>query len=490
MKNKLKFKNDNMTTEKNTHVVNDTLKRKLKLQKKINMQTHDIQIKQDKELNPGQILMLGFAGVILLGAILLSLPVSSQEGHSIGFINALFTATSAVCVTGLVVVDTGTYWSTFGKMVILLLIQFGGLGFMTMATSMAIVIGKRISLRGRMVMQEALNQETIQGVVKLTQIIILTTLGIEAVGAVLLSIKFVPMYGWTKGICYGIFHSISAFCNAGFDILGGGTSLMPFSTDVLVNFTIMFLIVLGGLGFTVMIDLFQLSTKKKKKLSLHSKFVLKLTVILLVSGFFMVLLLEYSNPATMGDMNFGEKVVAASFHSVTPRTAGFNTLSMADLRMPTKFLTIFYMFIGGSPGSTAGGIKTTTFGLVILLVISLITDKDDIEFANRRFATDTVMRALALLSIALFIVIVVTFVLTCTETGISFLELLFEAVSAFGTVGLTLGCTSQLSIAGKLIITITMFFGRLGPLTIAMGLARRKHKKALYRYPEGKIMVG
>ncbi len=491
--------NDISTHQKNVSETlvneNTTLKKKFRLQRNINMQSQRVEGKKSQGLNPSQVLILGFAGVILLGAILLSLPIASNDGSSTAFIDALFTSTSAVCVTGLVVVDTGTYWTAFGKSVILLLIQFGGLGFMTMATSMAMVIGKRISLRGRIVMQEALNQETIQGVVKLTQIILFTTLFIEFIGAVFLSFKFIPMYGLSKGVSYSVFHSISAFCNAGFDILGGGTSLMPFSTDILVNFTIMLLIILGGLGFTVMIDLFlgikeYIINKQKKQLSLHSRFVLIMTAILLISGFVMVFILEYSNVATMGNMNFGQKVIAASFHAVTPRTAGFNTLSMSELRMPTKFLTIFYMFIGGSPGSTAGGIKTTTFGLVILLVISLIRDKDDIEFGNRRFATTTVMRALALLSIALSIVIFVTFILTCTETGISFLDLLFEAVSAFGTVGLTLGCTPVLSVMGKIIITITMFFGRLGPLTIAMALARRKHKKSLYRYPEGKIMVG
>ncbi len=446
--------------------------------------------KKDTDLNPGQILMLGFAGVIFIGTILLALPIASNSGHSVGVINSLFTATSAVCVTGLVVVDTGTYWNMFGKTVILLLIQFGGLGFMTMATSMAFLIGKRISLRGRLVMQEALNQFTIQGVVRLTKYIIYATLCIEFLGAVLLSFRFVPMHGWSKGIFYSVFHSISAFCNAGFDVLGGGTSLMPFATDVLVNITIMFLIIVGGLGFTVILDLLQRMKKKHKPLSLHSRFVLFMTAILLVSGFILVFILEYSNPLTLENMSFGKKVLASAFHSVTPRTAGFNTLGMAELRMPTKFLTIFYMFVGGSPGSTAGGIKTTTFGLVILLIVSLIRGKDDVEFGNRRFPIETVMRALALLGIALFLVMGVTFALSCTETDIPFLDILFEVVSAFGTVGLSVGCTSKLSIAGKIIITITMFFGRLGPLTIAMALAGRKTKKALYRYPEERVMVG
>ena len=443
-----------------------------------------------KELNPGQVLVLGFASVILIGAILLNLPISTQSGESVGFINAIFTATSAVCVTGLVVVDTGTYWTVFGKSVILLLIQIGGLGFMTMATSMAFLIGKRISLRSRLIMQEALNQFTISGIVRLTKYIIYTTLIIEGVGALLLSFKFVPEYGLTTGIFYSVFHSISAFCNAGFDIVGHGRSLTPFVGSALVNFTIVMLITVGGIGFTVIIDLFQKATGKIKTLSLHTKFVLVISGILVASAFLMILVFEFNNPETMGSLSFGEKLLASLFHAVTPRTAGFNTLPMDKLTMPTKFLTIIHMFVGGSPGSTAGGVKTTTMGLVILLIISAITGKQDIEFGKRRFQQATVMRALAILGIGLFIVITVTLFLSFTEEGMTFMELFFESISAFATVGLSLGISSKLSVAGKIIITITMFFGRLGPLTIAMALARRQVKKQLYRYPEGRIMVG
>jgi len=443
-----------------------------------------------REMNPGQVLVLGFASVILIGAILLNLPIATQNGTSIGFINAIFTATSAVCVTGLVVVDTGTYWTVYGKSVILLLIQIGGLGFMTMATSMAFLVGKRISLRSRLIMQEALNQFSISGLVRLTKYIIYTTFIIEGIGAVLLSLKFVPEYGWKTGVFYSIFHSISAFCNAGFDIIGNGRSLTPFVGDPLVNIAIMMLIIVGGIGFTVIIDLFQKATGKEKTLSLHTKFVLVLSGILLLSAFIMVFIFEYGNPDTIGNLNFGEKILASMFHAVTPRTAGFNTLPMDKLTMPTKFLTIIHMFIGGSPGSTAGGVKTTTVGLVILLVISVITGKEDIEFSNRRFQTSTVMRALAILGIGIFIVMTVTLFLSFTESGLDFMDIFFESVSAFGTVGLSLGITSQLSLAGKIIITITMFFGRLGPLTIAMALANRQVKKPLYRYPEGRITVG
>ena len=254
-------------------------------------------------------------------------------------------------------------------------------------------------------MQEALNQFTISGIVRLTKYIIYTTLIIEGLGAVLLGFKFIPEYGWSTGVFYSIFHSISAFCNAGFDIVGHGRSLTPFVGNPLINLTIVMLITVGGIGFTVIIDLFQRATGKIKKVSLHTKFVLLVSAMLVASAFVMIFIFEFNNPNTLGGLNFGEKILAALFHAVTPRTAGFNTLPMDQLTVPTKFLTIIHMFIGGSPGSTAGGVKTTTMGLVILLIISVITGKEDIEFNKRRFQTATVMRALAILGIGLFIVI-------------------------------------------------------------------------------------
>ncbi len=441
-----------------------------------------------RELNPAQVLVLGFAGIILFGALLLNLPIATQSGQSVGFVNAIFTATSAVCVTGLVVVDTGTYWSVFGKVVILMLIQIGGLGFMTMATSAAFVLGRRISLRGRLIMQEALNQFSLSGVVRLTKYILYTTFAIEGIGALILTFRFAETYELPKAIFYGIFHSISAFSNAGFDLIGNGQSLTPFAEDPVINFVIMGLIIIGGIGFTVILDVVQ--NRRYKKFSLHTKFVLLITAILLVGGFFLVLLFEWNNPNTIGNMGFGGKVLGSMFHSVTPRTAGFNTLPMDQLTTPTKFLTIILMFIGGSPGSTAGGIKTATFGLVILTIMSVITGKEDVEFSYRRLSTVTINRALAVMSIGLFIVILITLVLSYTEVGQDFMDIFFESVSAFATVGLSLGISSQLTVMGKIIISITMFFGRVGPLTIVVALAQRDTKKPLIRYPKGRIMVG
>lgn len=443
-------------------------------------------IKKNKDLNPSLILVIGFAAVIFLGALLLNLPIASQNYQSVGFVNALFTSTSAICVTGLIVVNTAAHWSFFGQIVIMALIQIGGLGFMTMATLLALLMGKRIGLKNRIIMQEELGQFTISGVVRLTIRIIQATFIIEGIGAILLSTRFIPDYGLWKGIYFSIFHSVSAFCNAGFDIIGN--SLENYVGSPVVNFTVMGLIILGGIGFTVIIDIIR--TKEIKKFSLHTKLVLLITGSLILSGFVFFFLLEYNN-VTLKGLSLPNKMLAAMFQSVTPRTAGFNTISTGALRDSSKFLTIIYMFIGGSPGSTAGGIKTATFGVIIFAIYVEIIGKDDVEFAKRRISGETVSRSLAILMIALTIVSVVAVILSLTESGFEFLNILFETVSAFGTVGLSTGLTGDLSAVGKIIISITMFLGRLGPITVATAIAERHTgQKALIRYPEGKIFVG
>lgn len=441
-----------------------------------------------KGLNPAQVLVLGFAAVIFVGGLLLNLPISSIDGQSVGFVNAIFTATSAVCVTGLAVVDTGTHWTLFGKIVIMLLIQIGGLGFMTMATTVSFIMGRKISLRSRLVMQEAFNQSTVAGIVRLTQYVLLVTLTIEGIAALVLMTRFIPLYGWANGIFYGIFHSVSAFCNAGFDLIGGYRNLMPFVTDPIINFTIMALIISGGLGFGVITEV--MAVRKFNKLSLHAKVVLSMTAALIIGGFILILLFEYNNPDTLGPLSWPQKMLAALFQSVTPRTAGFNTIDMAKYSISAQLITIILMFIGGSPGSTAGGIKTTTFGLIIAHVVSVIIGKEDTEVFKKRVSTEAINKALALFSVAMFIVLSVTMILSITETGHSFMDLIFETTSAFATVGLSLSVTPTLSIPGKLIIAFTMFAGRLGPMTLIMALATRQAKKSKYRYPEGKILVG
>lgn len=442
---------------------------------------------KEKKLNPAQILVLGFAGLIIIGGILLNLPIASVDGESIGFIDSLFTSASAVCVTGLVVVNTATYWTLFGKIVILMLIQMGGLGFMTMATLVALLIGKRITLRQRLVIQEGLNQFSLEGVVKLTKYVIMSTLIIEAIGAIILSTRFVPIYGIKNGIWYSIFHSISAFCNAGFDITGN--SIVPFVGDAVVNITLALLIIIGGLGYTVYIDLTR--NKEFKSNTLHTKFVLLSTAILLITGFVFILIIEYNNPKTLGNLPFIDKITASMFQAVVPRTAGFNSIDIGGLTKATSFLMIILMFIGGSPGSTAGGIKTTTFGVIILTIYSILKGKSDVDVFRKRIPYELIFRALAVLGISLFLVVFVTMILTLTESENSFLDLLFETTSAFATVGLTRGVTSDLSSIGRLILIFTMFTGRLGPLTLGFALAKRQDKdKGNFRYPEGKIMIG
>ena len=448
-----------------------------------------LNIHENKRINlsPPQIIVGGFALVIFIGTILLNLPISSTRGESIGFVDALFTATSAVCVTGLVVVDTGTYWTTFGKTVILLLIQIGGLGFMTLATLGALIIGKKISLKERLLIQESLNEHKLSGVVKFTRQIIFTTFFIESIGAFFLAIVFVPEFGFLKGIGYSIFHSISAFSNAGFDIIGGGRSLTPYVNNTLINLTIMSLTILGGLGFTVISDI---ATKRKfKRLSLHSKIVLFVSAILILVPFILFFFMEYSNEGTIRELSLKGKLLASLFQAVTPRTAGFNTIDLAGMQNSSKLLTMVLMFIGGSPASTAGGIKISTLAVLILAVRTLITGKDDVYAFKRKISYSSVNKALAVLFIGLTVIISGTMILSLTEAHQDFLYILFEIVSAFGTVGLSLGITPELSVLGRLLITLIMFIGRVGALTILLALAT-KEKKVLYKFPEDKVIVG
>lgn len=423
---------------------------------------------------------------ILIGTVLLSLPIASRTGESVGFLNALFTATSATCVCGLVVVDTYTQYSIFGQIVIMLLIQIGGLGFMTMATLIFLILGKRITLRERLVMQEALNQLNIAGVVKLAKYILLTTLLFEGIGALLLSLRFVQIYGFSKGVFAGVFHAISAFNNAGFDLTGDFKSLTPFVEDPLINIVIMVLIIFGGLGFSVIYEVFHV--RKFHRLSLHSKIVLTMTAILLICGFIGIYAMEYNNPKTLGHLSPEGKILAAAFQSVTSRAAGFNTIDQADMTLAAKYFTILLMFIGASPGSTGGGVKTSTFLLLLLMVYTIIASKEHVEIFGRRIPWDNVFKACVIVLMSLSLIFTVSFLLTLTEKA-DFIVILFETVSAFAPVGLSLGITPHLTAAGKVLIIFTMFCGRLGPLTIALAISTRK-KTALIKYPEERVLVG
>lgn len=436
--------------------------------------------------SPSQVLVTGFATVILVGALLLSLPFASRDGRPLPFIDALFTATSAVCVTGLVVVDTYDQYSLFGQIVILLLIQTGGLGFMTMSTLIAIMLGRKITLRGRILIQESMNQFTLEGMVRLMRHVAAVTVTVEGLGALILALRWMGDLGFAKAIYYGIFHSVSAFCNAGFDLFGGFRSLTGYEGDVVVNLTMTSLIILGGIGFAVIADV--LHRRRFMNLSLHSKIVITVTVFLLLAGTATIFALEYGNPDTMKNLTLGQKFLGAYFQAVTPRTAGFNTLPIGGMRSATLFFIVILMFIGASPGSTGGGIKTSTFGTLMLAIWSVVRGREDVEGFGRRLSHRIVYKALAVAMISLALVLIATIVLSISE-GKELLKVLFEATSAFGTVGLSTGITPTLSTLGRLIIIFTVFAGRVGPLTVATAIAQKQYTNSV-KFPEEPITVG
>ena len=443
--------------------------------------------KRNFKLKGVQILALGFILVILVGALILTLPISTTSGESTNFFDALFTATSAVCVTGLIVVDTGTYWNMFGQTVIMILIEIGGLGFMSFTTLIAIILGKKITLRERLILQDAMSTFNIQGLVKMVKYVLMFTVSVQFFGALLFSTQFVPEYGLGRGMFYSIFHSISAFCNAGFDIFGNFSSLTSYNSNAVVILVASALIIIGGLGFTVWSELY--SSKSLKKVSLHSKMVILMTTVLVLGGTVLMFLFENKNVNTIADMSFIDKVMNSFFASVTPRTAGFNSIPTDGMTTAGQFLTIILMFIGGSPGSTAGGIKTTTIGILIVTIVCVIKGREDAEVFKRRFSKELVYRAFTLIFIGLSLVIVVTMLLSYTEKGASFMALFYEAVSAFGTAGLTLGLTSELSNIGKVLIIFLMYLGRVGPLTVVLSITRKRINSGI-KYPEGKILIG
>ncbi|GEA16176.1 MAG: trk/ktr system potassium uptake protein [Moorella sp. (in: firmicutes)] len=423
--------------------------------------------------------------VIATGTLLLSLPIASQSGQPVAVIDALFTATSATAVTGLVTVDTQTTYSLFGELVILTLIQTGGLGFMTLSTLVALLLGKRITLKERLVMQEAMNQLTVEGVVRLSKYVLIFTLFAEGLGALLLSIRFSSQMPLGQAIYFGIFHAVSAFCNAGFDLFS--RSLVDYRGDLLVNMVITLLIIFGGLGFSVVADIY---TKRSwQRLSLHSKIVIRTTLLLIVTATVIIFLLEYTNTKSLAPLPLGEKILASYFQAVTPRTAGFNTLVIGDLRPVTLLFITILMFIGASPGSTGGGIKTTTFAAIAVAVWTIIRGNVDIEVFGRRLPRGTVLKALAIAAVSLLLIVTVTGILLITEQA-DLQMVLFEVTSAFGTVGLSMGLTPKLTVAGKLLITATMFTGRVGPLTLAFAIAQRLGRQGIKHYPEERIIVG
>ncbi|SIQ06489.1 TrkH family potassium uptake protein [Halanaerobium kushneri] len=435
-----------------------------------------------KNLTPAQYLVSGYFVIIMLGSLLLMLPVATTDGQGLGAVDAVFTATSATCVTGLIVVNTKEAFTIFGSTVIMFLIQIGGLGIMSMSTLFAFIVGKKISLKERLIIQEDLNQYQISGMVRLVQYLLGFTFAIEGTAAAILFLRLSQDYPFWKSVYLSIFHAVSAFNNAGFDLFGN--SLENFTGDLTINIVIMALIILGGIGFGVMMEAY--NRVKFKKTTLQTKIVIVMTLVLLVFGFISFFILEYNN--TLAGLPLLDKTLGAMFLSVTPRTAGFNTVPTGALKQSSLFLIIVLMFIGASPGSTGGGIKTTTFGVILVTMKNMITGKEDMEIYNRRFEKQIVYKAFTITMLAAGLVILVTTLLLIIE-DFRFIDALFETVSAFGTVGLSTGITGQLSDISRVLITITMFAGRVGPLTLAVAIGE-KQRKGTYHYPTEKVMVG
>lgn len=437
-----------------------------------------------KRLSSFQIILLGFAGVILLGALLLMLPISSAERVITPFNEALFTSTSAVCVTGLVVKDTGSYWSSFGQAVIITLIQIGGLGVVTIAASFSMLAGRRISLMQRSTMQDAISAPKVGGIVKLTKFIITGTFIIEAVGAVSMMPVFCKNFG-AKGIWMSVFHSVSAFCNAGFDILGTEgnqfCSLTPYTSNPVINITVMLLIVIGGIGFLTWDDICN-NKFKIKKYSMQSKIILLTSLILILLPAIYFFIFDYS------DYSIGNRLLASLFQSVTTRTAGFNTTDLTKLTRPSQAIMIFLMLVGGSPGSTAGGLKTTTMAVLILNAFACFKRKENVCAFGRRI-DDSVIKSAATIVMMYITLFFIGGVSICTIEKLPLVASLFETASAIGTVGLTLGITPKLSLASQIILIILMYLGRVGGLTLIYATLSVK-KQINAKLPLEKITVG
>lgn len=430
----------------------------------------------------------GFALIILVGACLLTLPISNRSGHG-NFLNSLFTATSATCVTGLVVADTYQNWTTFGQLVILCLIQVGGLGFMTIGAFISVLLKKRIGLHEREQLHESVNTLEIAGVVRLVKKIVQGTFCIELLGAVLLAFRFIPRFGAGRGIYFSVFHAVSAFCNGGFDLMGVNeaySSLAAFEGDLLVNLVVVALILVGGIGFIVWDDVARNKWHFRKYL-LHSKIVIVTTLVLTAAGTVLFLLTE--NQASFAGMRPLEKFLGALFSSVTPRTAGFNTVDTAALSNAGKSITMVMMFIGGSPGSTAGGVKTTSIVVLLFYAVAMVWNREDINFFGRRLTEEVVKKANAVVIINFSLAIIAAVIIMALQPLLNFEDVMFEVLSAIGTAGMTTGITRDMCTASRIILIILMYCGRLGSLSFALIFAQKK-TSAPVRQPREKIIVG
>lgn len=437
-----------------------------------------------------KLVALCFLGIILLGTGLLMLPVSSRSGEPCQFLPALFTATSATCVTGLTPFDTWTQWSGFGQVVLLCLIEIGGLGFMSAATLVIFLFRRKVGLRQRMLIAQALSLNEMDGVVRLQRMVIFGSLGFEAAGALILTLWFWPQYGFVRALRWGVFHSISAFCNAGFDIFGSmepGSSLLLFQNDPVVLLTLGTLVVLGGLGFLVWQDIAE--KRSWKKLSVYSRLVLLATASLIGTGWFFICLLEWNNPETLGNLSVGSKLLGGLFQSITLRTAGFDAINQAGLTQGGKAVSMVLMLIGGSSGSTAGGLKTVTFLVVLLFIWARARGRSNVSAFCRTIPQEQALNAMTI-SLMMVLLSVLGGIFVCATSLVSFTDGLFEAISALATVGLTAGATGLLSVPAKILIIIFMYFGRVGVLTISLGFLMGNQAVERFRYAETSLLIG
>ncbi|MDY4491219.1 MAG: potassium transporter TrkG [Candidatus Faecousia sp.] len=447
-------------------------------------------LRRPKALSPTKTIAVAFAVIILAGALLLDLPAASRSGVSCGFRPALFTATSATCVTGLVLYDTWTQWSGFGQAVILGLIEIGGLGFMSAAALVVFVLRKRIGLKQRMVMAQALSLNDMEGVVRIQKTLLIGSLSIEVIGALILTARFWPEYGFVTALKWGVFHSVSAFCNAGFDILGSiapGGSMIPFQNDPTVLLTLCALIVVGGLGFLVWQEIWE--KRRFRKLSVYARLVLVATLVLILTGWVATCLLEWNNPDTLGAMNWWQKLLNGLFQSVTLRTAGFAAVDQGKLTGAGKGFSMVLMLIGGSSGSTAGGLKTVTFFVLVLFAWARARGRNSVCVFSRTVPQSQVLDAM---TIAMLMTALAVFggVFISATSPIGFTDALFEAVSALGTVGLSAGATGSLSIPAQILIIIYMYFGRVGVLTISLGFLMGDRAQERFHYAETSLLIG
>lgn len=443
---------------------------------------------KNKSFSPYMTILLSFMVVTILGGILLSLPISMRYGKSVKLIDGFFIATSAICVTGLSSIDIGSVYNIFGQMVILVLIQLGGLGVITFTSVIIIMISKKIGYYTKKIVQEDINIDTTFKIEEYVKKVIFSVIIIEFIGTVILFFEFIKKFGFLKAVYYSFFHSVSAFCNAGFSLFSD--NLYGFKNSFIINMTIPLLIFLGGIGFSTILNCYNVLRKKEKRLTSTTKLSIKISIFLVIIGMVAMFILEYSNKSTIGNLSFGQKLEASFFQSVTTRTAGFNTISILGLKRSTSLLFVILMFIGASPGSTGGGIKTTTIGLIILGTLATLKNKDTIEYDKRSVSWRIYSKAITVLFISLIYTTICVFLLILFERNKNLLDLVFEVFSAFGTVGLSRNLTPSLADISKFILIVTMFVGRVGPLTIALALSKSNLKKGHYTYPQENILIG